>query len=213
MTKETKRTLVLTTIVCLIPIIAGAVLYPRLPEQIVTHWAADGTPNGWSSRFVGALVLPGILLILNLLMPLLLKTDPKFKDMTEKTKSIVQWIIPVTELFASGTTLAYAVGAKVKIELLAPLFMGVLFIIIGNYMPKMSRSYTVGIKLPWTLDDDDNWHRTHRLAGFVWVLCGILMIAAAFFPCRMVLFCILLGLMTLVPVIYSYVLFLKKKKQ
>lgn len=212
MTKETKKTLILTTLVCLIPIIAGVFLYSRLPERIVTHWDAAGNPNGWSSRFVGVFVFPGILLILNLLFPFLLKTDPKYHNISEKTKNLIQWILPMTELFASGITLASAMGAEMRVEIYAPMFMGLIFIITGNYMPKISQSYTVGIKIPWTLDDEENWDKTHRFSGFLWVISGILMIAGAFFRQRMLIFSILLGLSVLLPVAYSFILFLKKKR-
>lgn len=212
MTKEAKRTYILTVAVCLIPIIAGLILYPNLPERMVTHWDASGNPNGWSSRLVAAIVLPGILLAVDLLFPALLRMDPKYSDMPDKTRCLVQWIIPVVELFASGITLGSALGADIKVSLFAPMFLGVVFIIIGNFMPKMTQSYTVGIKLPWTLNDEENWDKTHRLAGFVWVACGLLMIAGAFLPCRMTILWILLAAMILVPTVYSYLLFLKKKK-
>ncbi|MCQ2491418.1 MAG: SdpI family protein [Lachnospiraceae bacterium] len=212
MTKATKQTLILTSIVCLIPIIAAILLYDQLPNAIATHWGVDGQPNGWSSKFVGTIVFPGILLIVNLLFPFLLKIDPKYKNMGNKVKSIVQWIIPATSLFASGITLFSALGANVRVEIYTPLFMGLLFIIIGNYLPKTGQSYTLGIKLPWTLHDEDNWAKTHRMAGFLWVLCGVLMIISAFFKIRMISMVVLLIVMVIVPCIYSYLLYAKKNK-
>lgn len=213
MTKELKRTQILTSIVCLIPLIAGIFLYPSLPETMVTHWDAAGNPNGWSSKAVAVFVLPGAMLLLNLIFPLLLKTDPKYNNISDKIKCLVQWTIPLIGLFCSGITLASAMGVDMKIQLVAPMFMGVLFIVLGNFMPKMAQSYTVGIKVPWTLNDEENWDRTHHFAGFVWVICGLLMIAGAFLSCRMVIFFVLLGVMVFLPILYSFVLFLKKKKE
>lgn len=213
MTKETKRNLILTTAVCLIPIVAGLILYPSLPDRIVTHRDADGNPNGWSSRFFGVIGLPGILLVINLLFPFIINMDPKNKNMSEKAKSLIRWIIPLVELFASSITLAAATGADVNVKLIAQAFMGLLFVIIGNYLPKMSQSYTVGIKLPWTLDDEENWNRTHRIAGFLWVICGLLLIASAFLHGGMAVMLILLSVMVFVPTLCSYLFYLKKKKQ
>lgn len=212
MTKATKRTLILTTFVCLIPLIAGAVMYPQLPDRIITHWDAAGNPNGWSSKAVGVFVLPGSLLLLNLLFPFLLKIDPKYENISEKIRCLIQWTIPVIDIFAAGITLTAAAGVDMKVSLLAPLFMGVLFIALGNFMPKMAQSYTVGIRVPWTLDDEEIWDRTHRFAGFLWVICGVLMMACAFLPWRMTAFMLLLVLMVLAPILYSYILFLQKKK-
>lgn len=212
MTKEIKRTWILTTIICLIPIIAGIMLYGKLPDQVVTHWDSAGNPNGWSSKFFGVIVFPGILLLINLIFPFLLKIDPKYSNMSEKVKCLLHWIIPIVELFACTITLTSALGVDIKTQVYAPLFCGILFMIIGNYLPKVSQSYTVGIKLPWTLDDEENWTKTHRFSGFLWVICGLIMIVSAFFEIRRIIFMILLPVMILIPTAYSLLLYLKKKK-
>lgn len=204
-----KRTTVLTTIVCLIPVILGILLYPRLPETIVTHWGADGNPDGWSSKLVGAIVFPGILILVNIAFPLLLKTDPKYDNINEKTKQILHWIIPVVSIFCSGTTFAAALGMDVKTALLAPMFMGLVFVVIGNYLPKMTQSYTVGIKIPWTLHSEENWNRTHRMAGFLWVIGGIAMIVTGALGMGSVSLIVIASIMVLAPVVYSYLLFRK----
>ena len=79
-----------------------------------------------------------------------------------------------------------------------------MFTIIGNYLPKARQNYTIGIKIPWTLANEENWNRTHRLAGYLWMACGILMIIMCL--TRFVPFEWLIGLfliMVLVPCIYS----------
>lgn len=210
MSKEMKKTWILSTIVCLIPILIGILLYNKMPEQIATHWGADGTPNGWSSRFTGVIVFPGSLVVLNLIFPFLLKVDPKYTNMSEKIKCLLHWIIPAVAVFASGTTLAAALGAEVKVEFMTPMFMGLLFTIIGNYLPKMSQTYTVGIKLPWTLADEENWNRTHRFAGYLWVVCGLLIMVGAFTPIRGTIAILLAVLMVLGPTVYSYLYFAGK---
>lgn len=213
MTKELKRTWILTTIVCLIPIIAGILLYNKLPDQVVTHWDSAGNPNGWSSKLFGAIVLPGILLIINILFPFLLRVDPRYSNLSEKVKCLLHWIIPVAELFACTVTLSSALGVDLEVQIYAPMFCGVLFIIIGNYLPKVSQSYTVGIKLPWTLDDEENWNKTHRFAGFLWVICGIFMIISAFLQIRMISTLIVLAVMVLVPTVYSFMIYVNKQKR
>lgn len=213
MTKEVKRTWIITTIVCLIPIIAGIILYDKLPDQVVTHWDSAGNPNGWSSKLFGVIILPGILMVINILFPFLLRVDPRYSNLSEKVKCLLHWIIPVAELFACTVTLASALGVDLKVQIYAPMFCGVLFIIVGNYLPKVSQSYTVGIKLPWTLDDEENWNKTHRFAGFLWVICGILIIISAFLKIRMVSTLIFLAVMVLLPTAYSFMLYVKKQKK
>lgn len=207
--KEERRTQFLTTLICLLPIIAGVILYNKIPEQIVTHWDANGNPNGWSSRFTGIIIFPGSLAVLNLVFPLLLKTDPRYKNMGSKPKKLMQWIIPLVAVFCSGTTLGNALGYDTPVEKLGPIFMALIFIIVGNYLPKMGQSYTMGIKLPWTLASEENWEKTHHMAGFLWVIGGVLFFAASFFPFRNAAYVVILVTLILVPTVYSYLLFRK----
>ena len=207
--KYSKKTLILTTLICLIPIVAGALLYSRLPETVATHWNMNGEPDGWSSRAFAAFGLPGILLAVNLLVPFGLRADPKRANMSEALVGITVWIIPVISLLCCGLTLARGLGYAVHVEFWVPVFMGVLFIVIGNYLPKTKQSYTMGIKLPWTLDSEENWNRTHRLAGYLWVLGGLLFIVMSFVGWSLAAFLIILAVMVLVPTVYSYLLYRK----
>lgn len=209
MKNKMKMTTVLTTLVCLIPLAAGAVLYNSLPDTMAIHWGFDGTANGWASKLVAVFVLPGVLLILNLLFPVLLNMDPKNKNMDEKIKTLVHWIIPVVSVFCAGVTLAEACGVESKMALIGPMIMGVLFVAIGNFLPKTTQSYTVGIKLPWTLNSEENWNRTHRMAGFLWVAGGIVMIITALLGLGFAGIIAMIVLMAVVPTVYSYMLYRK----
>ena len=89
--------------------------------------------------------------------------------------------------------------------------MGALFVVIGNYLPKCKQSYTVGIKIPWTLNDEENWNKTHRLAGFLWVIGGVVIMATAFLGTFWLFFVVLIP-MVIVPFVYSYSLYKKSSK-
>jgi uncharacterized membrane protein len=207
--KTSKKTLILTTLICLIPIVAGALLYSRLPETMATHWNMNGEADGWSSRAFAVFGLPGILLAVNLILPFALKADPKHGNMSDALVKITIWTIPLLSLLCCGLTLARGLGYTVSVEFWVPIFMGVLFIVIGNYLPKTKQSYTMGIKLPWTLDSEENWNRTHRLAGYLWVLGGVLFLAMSFIGWSLAAFLIILAVMVLVPMVYSYLLYRK----
>lgn len=207
--KRDNKTLIMTTLVCLVPIVAGALLYERLPETVATHWNMNGEPDGWSSRAFAVFGLPGILLAVNLFLPFALKADPKRANMSEALVKIAVWTIPLISLLCCSLTLARGLGYTVSVEFWVPIFMGVLFIVIGNYLPKTKQSYTMGIKLPWTLNSEENWNRTHRLAGFLWVLSGALFIVMSFVGWSLAVFLMLLALMILVPMAYSYLLYRK----
>ena len=114
-------------------------------------------------------------------------------------------------LLVNALVYTTAMGQVMHIELIMPLFMGVLFVVIGNLLPKMRQSYTMGIKLPWTLNNEENWNKTHRLAGKLWVGGGIVIMATAFLGS----FWIMIGILTLmviVPTVYSYCLYKKQTK-
>ena len=206
---KNKKTLVITSLICLLPIIVGALVYKRLPEMIATHFDLNGNPDGWSSRAFAVFGLPAILLAVNLLLPFMLRADPKHENMSGALVNITIWTIPVLSLVCSGLTLGRALGYDVRIERVLPVFMGVLFILIGNYLPKTKQSYTMGIKLPWTLASEENWNRTHRLAGFLWVLGGVFFIVMSFIGWSVPAFVIPLVVMVLVPMVYSYLLYRK----
>ena len=206
---KNKKMLIWTSLVCLIPILVGAAVYSRLPETMATHWNLNGEADGWSSRAFAVFGLPGILLAVNLLIPFALQADPKHKNMSGALVNIVIWTVPVISLLCSGLTLGRALGYDLRIEMVLPVFMGLLFILIGNYLPKTKQSYTMGIKLPWTLASEENWNRTHRLAGFLWVLGGVYFIVMSFIGWSLAAFLIPIAVMVLVPTVYSYLLYRK----
>ena len=207
--KINRKTLILTTLVCLLPIIAGALLYSSLPETVPTHFNFEGEPDGWSSRAFAAFGLPAIMLGMNFVLQFALNADPKRQNMSEALMNIAVWSVPVLSVLCCGMTLAKSLDYDVRFEVIIPVFLGLLFIIIGNYLPKTKQSYTMGIRLPWTLNSEENWNRTHRLAGFLWVLCGVLFIAMSFIGWSLPIFLILLAVMILVPLAYSYLLYRK----
>ena len=208
--KIDRKTVILTTLVCLLPIVAGVILYPRLPEQMATHWGFENEPNGWSSKAFAVFGLPGLMAALNLILPFALSADPKKQNMSPALVNISLWVIPVVSVMCSAMTLCYALGYSVSVARIVPAFVGVLFIIFGNYLPKTKQSYSMGIKLPWTLNSEENWNRTHRLSGFLWVIGGALFLMLTFFGWWNLY--VLLGIilaMTLIPTVYSYLLYRK----
>ena len=208
--KVSKKMLVLTTLVCLLPVVAGLILYPQLPEQMATHWGFGNEPNGYSSKAFAVFGLPGLMAVLNLILPLALKADPKNANMSPVLFNVCLWIMPVVSVLCSTMTLGYALGYNVNIAKVIPMFIGVVFIVIGNYLPKTKQSYTMGIKLPWTLNSEENWNRTHRLGGFLWVLGGVAFIVLSIFKWwNIYVFFIILAVMVLVPMVYSYLLYRK----
>lgn len=203
-----KKRLVITTLICLLPVVYGLVVYNQLPERVPTHWGADGAVNGYSSREFAVFGLPVFLAVVNVICQAGLMTDPKKENQPEKLKAVVAWLIPVISLIVVPVSLLAAQGIDIDVSFIVPLLVGILFLVIGNYLPKCKRNYTMGIKLPWTLNSDENWNRTHRLAGFVWTVGSIVWIFAALFQNGLFALPVML-LMVVIPVVYSFVLYKK----
>ena len=208
MFKENKKTLFITCAVILLPIVAGLLLWDRLPDRIPAHWGMGGEVDGWSSKGFAVFAMPALMLGIQLLCFFVTASDPKRGNIRRKYLSMVLWIIPVLSVMTSCISYAVALGAQIRVEQVIPGFIGLMFVIIGNYMPKFQQSYTMGIRLPWTLSSEENWNRTHRFGGKIWALGGI-----------GVLFCTLMGwgiasiailaVVVIVPTVYSYVLYRK----
>jgi len=212
MKKINKTTLILTSIITLLPILAGLVLWSKLPDTIPTHFAMDGTPNGWSSKAFTVFGLPALLLVFHLVCLVVTSQDPKYDAISNKLFGIVLWTCPVISILVAMTCYTAALGMTLNISKYMIVGTGILFMVIGNYLPKCKQNYTMGIKIPWTLDDEENWNHTHRFAGFLWVIGGIFVIISAFFEWEW-MFLVIVFLMTGIPMIYSYLYFRKNRKK
>ncbi len=211
MIRQNKVKLILTSIVTLIPIFIGLILWNDLPDTIATHWGINGEPDAYSSKAFAVFALPLILFAVHWICVFATKFDPKHKEINPKMLSIVLWICPGISLVMNTMVYLIALGKEIKFVFIVIVFMGLLFVIIGNYLPKCRQSYTMGIKLPWTLNDEENWNKTHRMAGVLWVIGGIVILATAIFESFIIFFSIML-VMVIAPTVYSYLYYRKNNK-
>ena len=213
MLKKNKWILVITTMLILLPIAAGLYLWEQLPDVIATHWGVNGEPDGWSKKWVAVFGLPLLLCAIQWAGAFATEWDKSSKKQNRKVKAMVLWIIPVVSIVGSGYVYAAAMGKTLNIAAVVLPLLGLLFVTVGNYLPKCTQSYTVGIKLKWTLEDEANWHATHRLAGKLWVAGGVLMMIGAFLPQAAApwLTAAAVAVMVLVPGAYSYIYSRKNK--
>ena len=205
MIKKNLKTLIITSVVILLPILAGVILWNQLPDPMPSHWNASGEIDGWSSKPFAIFGLPLIMLAAQWLCMLGTAADPKKNNHPEKIMHLVLWIIPVLSVVMHTFVYLIALGYGVSMEVVMPVLIGVIFTIIGNYLPKCKQNYTIGIKIPWTLNNEENWNKTHRFAGWLWTACGLLVILTGFIG-GFWLFMIVVLLMVFAPIIYSYLL-------
>ena len=205
MIKKHWKVLVITSLVILLPILAGLILWNQLPEKIPTHWNMAGEVDGWGSKPFAVFGLPLILLAGQWLCILGTFADPKKANHSHKVLQLILWLIPAISNLLFVITYATALGKDMPMEVIMPVFIGLIFAIIGNYLPKCKQNYTIGIKIPWTLNSEENWTRTHRFAGRLWTVCGLLIMLSGFLGSFWV-FLICTLPMVIAPFIYSYIL-------
>jgi uncharacterized membrane protein len=211
MLKANRKTLVITSIVTILPMLIGIMCWNRLPDMMATHFGINNEANGFSSKAFAVFGIPAFLLAVLWLGAFVTAHDPKRQNIGPKMFSLVLWIAPVISLVAAATMYPVNLGYELDITFFSELLLGLMFIIIGNYLPKARQNYTIGIKIPWTLANEENWTRTHRLAGTLWIICGILMIIICLTRLAPVQWFVgILLIMVLVPCIYSYWLHAKK---
>lgn len=202
------KLLIISTLICLLPIILSLLVYDKLPDTMPIHWDIKGNPDGYSSKAFAALGLPLMMAGLNLITHFALNTDPKKANSSIVLKLIGKLTIPFLSVTIVPITMFAGLGYEISIEKIVPAFTGLLFVIVGNYLPKSKQNYTVGIKLPWTLDSERNWNKTHRLAGYLWIIGGAIIFANSFLKIYWTpVFVIIIASMVFIPAIYSYILY------
>jgi len=203
---------VLSTGLCLLPIALSILLYNGLPERIAVHFDNAGTPDSYLPKALAAFGLPLLLAGVNLYAHFRLSADPKVENSAASLRILAKWLVPVVSLIIMPVTLFTAMGKNVPIVMIVTAIAGLAIVISGNYLPKCKRNYTIGIKLPWTLDDEENWNHTHRFSGFVWAAGGMLIIAGAFLEIPYLTAAVAACLIIL-PVGYSYLFFLHHRDE
>ena len=206
MIRTHKKQLIAASLLTLLPILVGLVLMDQLPLAFATHWGMDGQPDGWSSRSFAIFIPPLIMLALFWVCVYFTAKDPGNQGRNKKPFTMVLWIVPFLSNLCCGIMYALALGAKFSVTNLMLIVIGLLFVVIGNYMPKCQMNSTIGIKVSWAYTSEENWNATHRFAGRIWVIAGALMMFSALLPAKLGIAVMLFGFIPMVaaPMLYSY---------
>lgn len=206
--KKNRSLLPLTTGLCLLPLALSLALYPALPEQVPVHFDFSGEANGYMPKAQAAFFLPVLMTLCNLVCHAALDHDPKQAGQSKKLRAAAKWLCPALCLVLHPATLLASLGVPVPFPMLCTALLGAAFVLVGNYLPKCRQNYTMGVRTPWTLHSPENWNRTHRLAGRLWVAGGLLVALAGFWGGAMgPLLAVVLPAVALAPVAYSYILY------
>ena len=194
-------------------VIAGfattAVLYDRLPESVPTHWNASGQADGFTPKPWGPFVLPLVMAGVYLLMLVIPRVSPRgFRvERFQGVFEIMQAAIMAFLLLVTVLALLLGIGTPVPMDRALVAGTGLLFVVLGNFMGKLTKNFFVGIRTPWTLASDEVWLRTHRLGGKLFVLAGVGLFVAGLLGGGPIPLLLALAVAGGVPVVYSYLLY------
>ena len=214
--KFTFKTEIIPILIILISIALGFYFYSVFPDKVPMHWNVHGEVDRWGGKFEGAWLMPLIAIGMYLLFLILPLIDPK-KEKYKQFAKVYHIFKAVIIIFMFGVYLVAsfnALGYNVRVEVWVPIVIGLLFLILGNYMGKIKTNWFMGIRTPWTLSSDEVWNKTHRLGGKLLMLTGILMMLTPLLPAKSLLWTIVIpvAIVAIIPLIYSYILYRKVKK-
>ncbi len=195
---------------------AGIVFYPFLPDQIPSHWGISGEVDAYSSKAFGAFFPPVLLLAIMFLLFLLPKIDPMKENIWKIRKYYenLAIILAAFFIFIQFLTIFWGLGIKINPSVALPGILAPILFYVGIICGKTERNWTMGVRTPWTLSDDEVWQKTNRLAGKLFKACGIVSLIGVFFP-GYSFFLIMIPILfsAVFVIIYSYIIYSQKKKK
>lgn len=215
MLKKNKLKVIFSSIVILLPMLFGLVMWDKLPDTMTTHWGADGNADGFSGKAFAVFGLPAIILAFHFVCLLFTSLDKKQKEQNPKALGMIFGILPVVSLFTNGIMYRAAFGKEFNMEWFMPALFGAMFIFMGNYLPKVKQNRTLGIRVSWALNNEENWNKTHRFGGKIWVIGGLIMLFSIFLPLTAmvwVMVCVI-SAMAVIPTVYSYYIYKQHQKE
>lgn len=187
----------------------AALLYDRLPEAVPTHWNAAGVADGFTPKPWGPFILPLVMAGVSLLLMVVPHISPRGYRVQrfQQVYEIIQTAILAFLLLVNVLVLLSGIGAPVAMDRAVLAGTGLLFVVLGNFMGKLTKNFFIGIRTPWTLASDEVWLRTHRLGGWLFVLAGISLFFSGLLGWGGMPLLAAIAIACGVPAIYSYVLY------
>jgi len=197
--------------IVLLPFIYLAYLWNDFPEKVPMHWNINGDIDRYGDKFELLLIpilLPLLVYIIFLIIP---KIDPKNKinKMGNKYARIKMLLTTFMSILALYIIYS-AYNQSIENPNYIVIFIGILIIILGNYFKTIKANYFIGIRTPWTLENETVWKKTHKLGGKMWFIGGFIIVISSLILNKeqnSTFFIIIAGIITIIPIIYSYITF------
>lgn len=211
MRKINIKSLIITSIVCLLPIICGLMFYNELPESIAIHWGINNNPNGYFSKPAFVFGMPIMMLVLQVFGCIVSDLSDKNPEANKKAVTVYKWIIPIITVVLYIVTMSVSLGNDLDIRKIVMILLGILFIISGNYMPKVRSDYYINSKMFLIKNRDEKLvNKAIKISAYGLIICGILFILSILFK-PVVSVAVLAVVMVYFLFIYIYV-YIKNRK-
>lgn len=205
-----RKVIIFSLLIIIVMLAISAYGWVKIPsgEQIPVHWGPSGEPDRYGGKAEGLLVTPGIGVFLTLLFTFLPRIDPRRANLAKSQKAYTAvWAgTLIMMLIIHSVVVAAALGSQINIGRVIPGAVGILFIVIGNYLPKTRSNFYMGIRTPWTLSSELSWQKTHRLGGRLFILMGLFLMTSVFIQSELWVWVVIGSIMVLTIglMVYSY---------
>jgi uncharacterized membrane protein len=201
--------------IALLSFAIGVYYYPRMPEQMASHWNAKGQVDDYLPRSWGVFLIPAVLVGLALLFLAIPRVDPLRENIEKFRKYYDGFVIlfMLFMIFVYFQTILWSIGIKISPNAYIPIAAGLLFVGSGILIEKTRRNWFIGIRTPWTLSSDEVWDKTHRMGGKLFKIAGVIAMVGIFFQSYAVFFVLIPALLVAAyTVVYSYLEYRKEMK-
>lgn len=169
------KSLLITSLVCLLPVLLGVALWDQLPDTMAIHFNIYNEPDGFASKPFVVFGLPLLMVVLQACCCFINDWNASKHGTRVKFERVTKWIIPIMALILQPVTLFYSLGWEIDIRRVAVFIVGVILIVIGNYLPKFDQINATKVSA-------DKARKINRFIGFETVIMGILMLISIFLP-------------------------------
>ena len=189
-------------------LVYGVVSWSAMPERVPVHWGLSGQPDGFGPAWVNAIGMSLLAFALYALLLFLPLVDPRRRNyaLFGDTVRFVRWLVVLFAIGMHVMLVRVSLGSELQVDFIVRLGIALLFLALGNVMGRLRQNYFIGIRVPWTLSNEEVWNRTHRMAGRMWVVGALGMIVSAFLPAPvgMAAFVAIVLVLVVVPIVYSW---------
>jgi uncharacterized membrane protein len=214
---STRTTTILVSILIIAAVLAGLLLWNKLPDQMASHWNANDQVDGYMSKFWGVFMVPLMMLGMSVLFLVIPNIDPLKANIAQFREAFNLFIVLITGfmVYIHILTLRWSLGytnfGMSKAMLPA---MGLLFIFVGYMLRKAKRNFFIGIRTPWTLSSDKVWDETHRLGSILFVVSGVFAFIGSLFGGMVAFWLLFIPIIgsTIFLLVYSYVLYQRETR-